>query len=407
MSALFLTRRQFLLQSAVASATVSRADDRTRFAPFDKLMASFLAEHEVPGGSLAVSRNGSLVYTRGFGLANVDKKLPVEADSLFRIASISKPITAAAVLQLVDANKVKLDEPVLNYIRLKPHLATGTKVDPRWYLITVRHCLQHTGGWDRDKSGDPIGMTRQIAAALGTKPAAEPEDVVRFAMGRPLDFDPGTRFAYSNLGYLLLGRVIETATGRGYEESVKKEVLAPLGITRMQLGRALPEHRARGEVNYYDSRNSTGECLYLPRIGDRVPFPDGATNIEGYEAHGGWIASAPDLVKFACAFDVPALCPILSRAAIQTMWERPSGGFAWDAKVWYGCGWSVRPQGEKWANTWHSGLISGTSTLLVRRSDGWNWAVLFNTERNPAGKFPSNLIDPLLHNAVNEVIAAS
>src|SRR5262249_18430170 len=149
-----------------------------------------------------------------------------------------------------DARRVKLDDPVLDYVLLKAHVEKDAKPDPRWHKITVRHCLQHTGGWDRDKSGDPIVIPEKIARSLGTRVPVSPESIVRYMMGQPLDFDPGLRYAYSNLGYLLLGRVIETVTQRKYEEYVRKEVLAPLGIRRMQLGRALPQHRAKGEVSY-------------------------------------------------------------------------------------------------------------------------------------------------------------
>lgn len=399
-----VSRRRFLAAAgAIPFARPARAAEDT-YAPLDKLMEDFLAEHKAPGAALAVSKNREIVYSKGFGLADVDSGRKAEANSLFRIASISKPITAVAVLQLADAGKVSLDEPVLNFVRIKPE----KWLDPRWYMITVRHCLHHAGGWDRDLSGDPIGMPWQIATSLGTTVPVPLEDVIRYTMGLKLDFDPGTRFAYSNVGYLLLGRVIAEASGRHYEEYVRKDVLAPLGIANMELGRALPEHRAKNEVSYYDSKQTTGRCLYPPRVRKRVPFPDGAGNLEAYEAHGGWIAAAPDLVAFASAFDVPALCPILSRRAIRTMWQRPPGGPGANPQVWYGCGWNVRPQGSgpNAFNTWHTGLISGTSTLLVRRSDGWNWAALFNTERSSNGKVLSGLIDPLLHKAVDEVIAA-
>jgi CubicO group peptidase (beta-lactamase class C family) len=394
------TRRRFLQRASLSTAAL--------FAPFDRLMTSFLADNKVPGAALAVSHNREIVYSRGFGLADLDKKHPVEADALFRIASVSKPLTAVAVLQLVNAGKVKLDEPVLDFIRIKPHLEANAKPDPRWRKVTVRHCLHHTGGWDRDKSFDPIGIPRTIAAALKTRPPVPPEDIIRYMMGQPLDFDPGQRYAYSNLGYLLLGRVIESAAGRKYQEFVKEKVLAPLGIKRMQLGRAVPEHRAKGEVRYYDANKATGVCLYPPRAGEQVPFPDGAANFEGYEAHGGWIASAVDLVKFALAFNEPAACPILSPASIRTMWQRPPGLPGFDAtgkprEVYYGCGWNVRPVDTRGQNTWHTGLISGTSTLLARRFDGLNWAVLFNTDRNPKGKVLAGMIDPLVHEAADKI----
>ncbi len=228
-------------------------------------------------------------------------------------------------------------------------------------------------------------------------------------MGQPLDFDPGEKMVYSNLGYLVLGRIIEAVTGQKYEPWVKKNVLAPVGAARMLLGKGLPENRGKGEVKYYDSKKRSGACLYPPKVGQQVPLPDGANNIEGYEAHGGWIASAVDLVRFASAFDYDKKSPLLSATAIKEMWARPAGAAGFDEKgkpktSYYGCGWSVRPVGDTGkSNTWHNGLIPGTSSLLVRRNDGLNWAVLFNTEANADGKALSNLIDGPMHEAAAAV----
>lgn len=401
------TRRAFLAAATAALAGPARA--QPGLAPLDRLMTSFLADHAVPGGALAVARRGRLVYSRGFGLADLDRKTPVRPTSLFRIASVSKPLTAVAVLQLVDAGKLRLDDPVMRYVTLRPHLAAGAEPDARLKAVTVRHCLNHTGGWDRDRSGDPIGIPARIARELGTTPPVSAADVVRYTLGLRLDSDPGERFAYSNVGYLLLGRVIEAAGGMPYERYVKERVLAPVGVTTTQLGRALPENRPADEVRYYDAKRATGVCLYPPRAGERVSFPDGAGNLEGYEAHGGWVASAADLVRFAAAFENPARSPLLSAAAVQAMWDRPAGAAGRDAKgepkpAYYGLGWNARPV-EGGVNAWHSGLISGTSTLLVRRPDGFCWAVLFNTDRSSDGRVLSGVIDPLVHRAVAEVTA--
>lgn len=401
-----LTRRTFLQSAAVAVAAsrvaadtpvTGTADDR--FTPFDKLMTTFLADHKVPGAALAVGRDGKLVYSRGFGHADADRKVKVEPDALFRIASVSKPLTAVGVLQLVERGKVKLDDPILKHVPLKPHLAPGDKADPRLDDVTVRHCLQHTGGWDRGKSGDPISIPKRIADALKIDLPVPPEAVVRYTLGRPLDFDPGTRYAYSNVGYLLLGRAIESAGGRKYEEYIREEVLKPVGVTRAALGRALPENRAKGEVGYFDLKDRKGPCVYPPRAGEQVPLPDGQFNLEGFEAHGGWIASAPDLVHFANAFHDPAACKLLGEKTIATMWERPK---VTEKGAYYGCGWSVRPAG-KGINVWHTGLIMGTAALLVRRHDGLVWAVLFNASHDPDGKFLAEVIDPLVHKTAAEV----
>ncbi len=415
------TRRAFLATVAGAVAVAPRGG--TAFAaasrdgvpatgaavaglePFDELMRSFLAEHSVPGAALAVSRGGRVVYARGFGCADVDAQTPVEPTALFRIASISKPITAVAVLQLVEQGRLQLDDRAIDSMDLPRFLAEDAEPDPRWKRVTVRHCLQHTGGWDRGKSFDPIARPWDIAATLDIEPPVTPAHVVRYMLGRPLDFEPGKRYAYSNFGYLVLGRIIEAVTGRQYETHVRKAVLAPLGITSMRLGRALLAHRAPGEVKYYPARARTRPALYPPRIGQPVPIQYGGENFEAFEAHGGWIASAVDLVKFAAAFDDPTNCPILGEDAIRTMWSRPAGAAGTQPdgtprEVFYGCGWSVRPVGNEGAlNAWHGGRIAGTSTLLVRRWDGLNWAVLFNTESTPGGPAPAARIDPLVHRA--------
>jgi N-acyl-D-amino-acid deacylase len=380
-------------------------------APLDNLLPKFLADNKIPGAAAAVTRHGKLVYSRGFGYADLDAKQSVQPDALFRIASLSKPITSAGILMLAEQGKLKLDDPVLKYISLKPATPPGGQVDKRWETITIRHCLHHTGGWDRGKPGgfDPIGVPSRISRALKIDGPPTPQDVVRYMMGQPLDFEPGEKMAYSNLGYLLLGRAIETVTGSKYEPWIQKQVLAPVKASGMALGRALPENRAIGEVHYYDAGRKTGVCLYPPRAGQQVPRPDGAENLEGYEAHGGWIASAIDLVRFAGAFDYGHKSPLLSEDSIKQMWARPEGapGHESDGKpkaVYYGCGWNVRPVGDTGkANTWHAGLISGTSTLLVRRWDGFNWAILFNTNANPDGKTPANLIDGPMHGAVDAV----
>jgi N-acyl-D-amino-acid deacylase len=307
-------------------------------------MASFIAEQKLPGATLAVTRNGKLVYARGFGYADVERKELVEPIALSRIGSISKTFTAVAIMQLVESGTLKLDDRVLDHIKLKPCVAPGSKPDPRWQQITVRNCLQHAGGWDQDKSDDPTDHPLTIAKALGIHPPVAPTDTVRYMMGQPLDFDPGQRFSYSSFGYLTLGRVLEAVTGQPYEFHVKKAVLAPLGIKSMRLGRALLENRAQGEVKYYDRENRTGPAIYPPRVGEQVPVQYGVRNFEGYDSCGGWIASAVELVKFASAFDNPNKCPLLNTASIEQMWARPSGapGLDGDGKpktIFYASGW--------------------------------------------------------------------
>jgi CubicO group peptidase (beta-lactamase class C family) len=379
----------------------------SNLAPFDRLMSQFVRQHKVPGAALAVVKDGWLVYARGFGHADLEHHVAVAPRALFRIASISKPITAAAILKLVEEGKLRLDDRVVQILRIEPFLERGEKTDPRLRKVTIRHLLTHTAGWDRDKSFDPMFQSVKIARALKVPPPARSMHIIRYMWGRPLDFDPGTRYAYSNFGYCVLGRVIEKVIGESYENYVRRHILLPLGIRDMHIGKSLLKDHMPNEVHYYDG-NHTGPAVFADLLGKRVPSPYGMWCIEVMDAHGGWVASAPDLVRFAAALDRPDRARLLRPAAIQVMFARPAGlpGFTEEGRprdVYYGCGWQVRVVGNRGLNTWHIGSLDGTSTLLVRRFDGLDWAVLFNTRRDPQGRELAGLIDPIVHQAADQV----
>jgi CubicO group peptidase (beta-lactamase class C family) len=377
---------------------------QAQLAAFDKLMLTFMKDHEIPGASLAIARHGHLIYARGFGYANQASREAVQPQSLFRIASISKPFTSAAILQLVERGKLRLDDHPFPLLGLVPHLESDTKIDPRLDQITIRQLLHHSGGFDRDASFDPMFRPFIIAKALGTPPPAQPSEIIRYMMGRPLDFDPGTKEAYSNFGYCVLGRVIEKVSGVSYEAYVRKEVLAPLGIHDMRLGRSLEKDITPSEVHYYPHNTSLVRNVYGP---GNALWCYGGWNLEAMDSHGGWIASASDLALFASSLDDPDHCPILNHGSITEMFRRPKDtGYTADGKpkaAYYADGWEVRPVGRNQMNTWHAGLLDGTSTLLVRRYDGLTWAVLFNTDRDRQNHTLADLIDPLLHPVADQI----
>ncbi len=377
------------------------------FQPFDEEVLSFMRARNIPGAALAVSRNGRLVLAKGYGWAEKETRTPVVPDSLFRIASVSKPITAVAVLKLVEqgVGGVTLETPVFDVLGYEPHLSGEARPDPRLACITVRHLLQHTAGWDRGVRFDPMFRPVVIAREMDVPPPAGPGAIIPYMLGFPLDHDPGSTYAYSNFGYCILGRLIEKLSGRTYERFVQEEILAPLQIHRMQIGHTLAQLRAPGEVCYYD--REVGENVMTPEEGDQVSAPYGTFYLEAMDAHGGWIASAPDLVRFACAFDDPTHCPLLRPETVATMFARPEGaaGFEPDGTpkaAYYGCGWLVRPTADGKANHWHNGSLPGTYTLLVRRHDGLNWAILFNQRSDPSG-LSYDEIDPALHRAADNV----
>jgi CubicO group peptidase (beta-lactamase class C family) len=375
-----------------------------RLAPFDDMMIDFLKKHpQVPGAALAVAREGEIVYNRGFGSA--DGKMPVRPRSRFRVASISKPITAAAILQLIERGKLKLDDKVFDILDLE-RFKVAASFDPRWQTITIRQLLQHTAGFDRDKSFDPMFVNSRICGEFRIESPALPKDIMRYMLRRPLDFNPGDRYAYSNFGYCLLGRVIETISGTAYEDYVRREVLLPVGASDTFLGKTLPEDRLPDEVHYFCA-GKTGLAIVGPQTGAKVPVPYGVWRQESLDSHGGWVSTASDLVRFAASFDKPNACPILSAESIETMFACPPGAAGHqpsgaEKSVYYACGWNVRP-GKLGRSTWHTGSLTGTSTLLVRRGKGnLTWAVLFNGNAAPQ-KAAATIIDPLVHVAADAV----
>lgn len=136
-----------------------------------------------------------------------------------------------------------------------------------------------------------------------------------------------------------------------------------------------------------------------PNLGRDVPLPYGTFYLEPMDAHGGWIASAEDLVRFGSAF-VPGKGKLLKEESLTETAAPPRGIEGLKKDRWYGLGWSVRALDERRRNLFHTGALDGTASLLVVRWDGWCWAVLFNSRTNPQGEYLSSLIDPLLHQAL-------
>jgi N-acyl-D-amino-acid deacylase len=371
---------------------------------FDGIIQAHMAEFKIPGGAVAVMRGGRLVYARGYGCADRETREAVQPDSLFRIASVSKPVTAVAVMTLVQdpAYHLSLDAPVFPLLGLRPFLAKGHAVDSRIWKITVRHLLEHAGGWDRDISGDIMFKHFEIARDMKVPSPPSHNDIIRWAMGQPLDFDPGARYAYSNLGYLILGRVIEKVSGMPYERYVREHVLAPAGVTDMRIGKGRRSERLPGEVCYYDSRDRLGQSVFSADGDTSTPMAYAFQSPETMDAHGGWVASAPDLMRFAAALDRRGPEALLTPKSLAAMYGRPAAPLGRDADgspsaAYYALGWQVRPVGETGrANTWHNGSMPGTASILVRMADGTSWALLFNSD-------DADDLDALMHRAVASV----
>ena len=374
--------------------------------PLNELLRKTLADNNIPGATLTVARDGKIIYDRGFGYADLENPTPMAAKTNMRIASISKPITAVAVLLLVEDGKLKLDDPVIDFLVRDAEFALPKDADPAWRRVTIRHLLQHSGGWNRDKSKDPMFELLTISRALELQQLARIPDVVRYQLSRPLDFEPGTEYQYSNFGYCLLGRVIEAASGQPYETFVTERILKPAGMTQTRLGKARLADRADDEAHYYTQTLKTYPAIWdaadEAKSGkfELVHAPYGQSDLEVMDSHGAWTSTASDLVRFAIAMD-SATQPLLKPDSLRQLKERPSFA-ASEFDTWYGLGWNVRSNdGLERMSMWHTGLIAGSSTILVKRWDNLVWAVLFNCDESQDGEKCVTLIDGPMHTAVD------
>ena len=349
---------------------------------YDQTITDFMRKFAIPGGAVAVLRDGKLIYARGFGYADVENKTPAQPDALFRIASVSKPITAAAIMKLVEEGKLELDDRVAPFIaHLTP--APGATGDPRWEQITIRHLLNHTGGWDRNRPNggfDPIDRPAIAAAAVNAPAPASSETLIRYMKGMPLDFDPGEKWAYSNFGYIILGRVIERVSGMPYEEYVRARVLQPVGANRTQQGRSRMHDALADEVKYYWPGAGVNAPLVpsvFPGEG-MVPFNYGGFHLEAGDASGAWVSSTVDLLRFLAGVDGRANRPDILSAGLVAEMTSTGPAVCGNGSCHYGAGWFVRPtQGD--ANWWHGGTLPGTTGMLVRTYHNFSWVGLFNT----------------------------
>ncbi|HWE60652.1 MAG TPA: serine hydrolase domain-containing protein, partial [Chloroflexota bacterium] len=329
-----------------------------------------MANNAIPGGSVAIYRGGTLIYTQQYGWANQAEHLKVRPRSLFRIASISKPITAVTILKLHEEGRVDLHAQVLGpggiLRRLRP--PRGMTMDPQVSKITVMHLLQHTAGWNAT-AFDPMFAPAMIAAAMGVPSPPSPETIIRYMLGQPLQTAPGTAYSYSNFGYCLLGRVIEAISGARYADYVRTATLRPMGIIHARQGHTRLQQAAPDEVHYY--ADDMMAASVFPGQG-LVPAPYGSFYLEAMDANAGWIFSAGDLARFIQAIAGPGEHPFLRRQTIQKMLAPPPapvGRTGTGDDWWYGMGWRVMNDAESNHNWYHLGGLSGTSGFLGRTAN--------------------------------------
>lgn len=328
---------------------------------FDAAMRTIIDRHGLAGASLAIAKEGRLVFAKGYGWSSIAASETVQPDTLFGLASCSKPFTAVATMKLIEAGRLRLDDAVFPILKMQ--VPPGVRPDPRLANITVRQCLNHSGGWDRNVRGDPIGWEPQVCRALRVRPPITPRQLLTFIQSIPLDFAPGSRQVYSNVGYIILGEVIAAVSGQSYERYVTEQVLRPMGITRAAL------HR-------HDGKYLAGEAI-RHLTGSLIPLP--AMLLPMVDATGGWSASAVDMVRFLTNYDGSRGTPVLSEKTRRLMMEPPPAPLKSNANgTFIGLGWDSVLLQDKSYTIYKEGSYQGMRTFMKRLPNGVCWALMYN-----------------------------
>ncbi len=307
-----------------------------------------------PGLSAAVAVADEVIWTDGFGVADLEHDAPVRAETVFRIASISKPITATAVMQLVERSRVSLDDPIQKYVPAFPPKGEQT--------ITIRHLLTHTSGI-RHYQGDEFNHRGSYDSL---------EAAIEIFKDDPLLFSPGTKYSYSTYAYNLLAGVVERASGLTFEQYLREHIWTPAGMSATRLEH--PDQIVKGRARpYVRAGGASGRVV-------NAPFADLSIKWAG----GGIISTAADLVRFHIALDAGKLLKAETLTLMYTPYRFADGSLST-----YGLGWSVIAMplvANGPSTTWiaHSGGATGGTTYLLRNPRGkLAVAILTNVQSAP------------------------
>lgn len=333
---------------------------------FDAAIRRFMRYWDIKGASFALMKNDSLIYAKGYGYSNIQDSIECEVKNVFRVASVSKLITAVAVMRLCETGKLSTQDQVFGEEGILCDSLFLNYRDKKIKKITVEHLLRHTGGF-ANPHGDAAFNTDLVAKFLGKELPLSMDDMVEYATKIRLRAVPGGWFNYSNLGYIILSKVIETAAGMPYETYVKDSVLAPMGCYDIHLANNFSDEFLDNEVNYYEVREAEPVPAYNGKD-TLVMKSRGGNDVHGLYGAGGWVASPVELLKFVSAIDN---CPVreefLSQESIDFMTlqdkrTKPAGWASVNTREWL-----------------RSGSMAGTSALIKAQKDGYTWVFISNS----------------------------
>jgi len=301
----------------------------------DSTMMAFIKREEIAGASLAISRGDSLIYVKSYGYADREKKVKMQPYNRMRIASVSKLITAVGIMKLCEEGLISLDDKVFTPDGpLGKCSFCGDIRDRRMLNITIEQLLRHKGGFSNRAHGDLF---------FGNDLSSSGDELLSKALRYSLGFTPGATQEYSNVGFYILGRIIEEVTGRKYHEWIKSEILEPCGCHDFDVAGNSILERKDHEAKYYVHPDAVPGTCYT------------GNNITRLGGAGSWIATAPELCKFvACIDNDPVIRDILTRESIDAMTE-------WFDEATFSLGWNDTNPDMVWTRT---GSFCGTSAII-------------------------------------------
>jgi CubicO group peptidase (beta-lactamase class C family) len=307
-----------------------------------------MTTYNIPGASLAVSKNGKLVYMKGYGFSDQVNNIKVLPTDRFRLASISKTFTGVAIMTLVQSGKINLDGKVFGTGSILGTDYGTAPYNPNLTAITVRELLQHvTGAWGASTGGD----------VLDQNPAYTNKQMLDWIIDtRPMPDAPGSIYDYSNVNFFILGRIIEKITGQSYYDYIHT-IMVQIGATSPEAAGKTLADRKPNEVIYY-GQGADAQYVY------NITFPR-------RDADAGLISTAKDVLKLITAVDGFATRPDILNAATITQFTTPSAVFAG-----YACGIGIWSAEHLWFN---DGSLPGTRTWFMRDDNGMCVALLLNS----------------------------
>ena len=341
--------------------------DIPELAGLDKKVRYYMQKWQFQGASLAITRNDSLLYAKGYGWADEENEVEMQPGNILRMASVSKLITAVGIMVLQDEGKLNIKDTVFGPSGiLNDTLFTDLIKDKNYYKITVEHLLRHQGGFSRD----PLFSSRDVKAQLQLDHAPEKEDFYKVVLKRRLRFAPGSWQNYSNFGYLVLSDIIEKVSGMEYEKFMHDKVLVPAGCYDMHIAGIYYEDKKPNEVRYYshagdgqfiEEYNGSGKTVQRCYGGNNIPLLSGA---------GAWCGSPIEIARLVASIDGdPGVPDIISEEAFRQMTEYL------DTET-FSLGWNDTNPAKGWSR---SGTLSGTCALVKHFPDGECWILITNT----------------------------